>query len=80
MIKIGDRIQIQSVSDVVRDYAKKLGKMNWISIKDVNAMKEYCKLSENKKYKVVDYCRSCKYVFIAIGKNRLLIKQEFVKC
>lgn len=75
MYKKGSFVVIKTVNPIIEDYLR-----NHITsgIK-IDTIKILCSIQENKKYVVVDYCKSCKRVSIKIKNSHISIKEEFLE-
>ena len=73
-IKVNDFITIGDVDLLVNNALKTTSD----TLLAVNRIRFLCSLKNDKKYKVVDVCRSCKLVYIKYGKNKAWIKYKYI--
>ena len=72
--KIGNKIKIISITNAVNYVLNRND--NDLTDKQIKVLKAYCSLKTDKEYKIIDYCRACKIVYIKSGSYSLMIKTK----
>lgn len=73
-VKVKDFVEICDTDRMVKDFIV----AGIFSNIDIEHLRYLCAIVENKKYKVFDVCKGCKFVKIKIGKKFVPVKYRYI--